>query len=124
MDARKERGQLIAETCKLECRHGVWYVPSQSGASRYLVRMDPDLPEATERGYLSRTPHFNSIFNYLENPHVTDILRSLLTQTALLLKSVELDFACDSSGFMTSRFDRWFDQKYGAPKKKARWVKA
>ena len=41
------------------------------------------------------------------------MLRSLVTQTALPLKAVEQDFACDSSGFMTSRFMRWFDHKYG-----------
>ncbi len=82
-----------------------------------------DLREATARGYLSKTPHFNSIYNYLENPAVTDILRALITQSALPLKAVELDFACDSSGFMTSRFTRWFDHKYGAERKKAEWVK-
>lgn len=87
-------------------------------------RFMSDLREATRRGYLTKTPHYNSIFNYLENPNVTEILRSLITRTALPLKAVELDFACDSSGFMTSRFDRWFDQKYGAPKAKAVWVKA
>lgn len=83
-----------------------------------------DLREATDRGYLTKTPHFNSIYNYLENPNVTEILRSLLTQTALPLKAVELDFACDSSGFMTTRFVRWFDHKYGAERKQAEWVKA
>jgi transposase len=82
-----------------------------------------DLREAVARGHMQKAPHFNSIFNYLENPNVTDILRSLITQTALPLKAVELDFACDSSGFMTSRFTRWFDQKYGAPRQKQDWVK-
>lgn len=244
-DVRRRRGEEIAEKCKLEKRNGIWYVPSQSGSGRYLVRLDPDLPtctcpdwelrwmpckhihaveyivkrtenpdgsttttqtvtvtqpppkkptykqqwpaynraqtnekdkfqtlladlcrtikdetprtkgqpripladalfaaifkvystvsgrrfmsdlrEAEGRGHIAKAPHFNSIYNYLENPAVTDILRSLITQTALPLKAVELDFACDSSGFMTSRFVRWFDQKYGAEKKKAEWVKA
>ena len=244
MDARKERGQIIAETCKLEKRHGIWYVPAQSGVGRYLVQPGPnlttcscpdyelrgmpckhihaveftlkrqenpdgsttttatvtvtettkkptykqkwpeynraqtnekdkfqmlladlcgrivddtprtkgqpriplgdaifaccfkvystvsgrrfmsDLRETVERGHISRAIHFNSIYNYLENPNVTDILRSLLTQTALPLKAVETDFACDSSGFLTSRFTRWFDVKYGSPRKKQEWVKA
>src|SRR5207249_7593161 len=39
MDARKQRGQAIAETCKLDKRHGTWYVPSQSGVGNYLVRV-------------------------------------------------------------------------------------
>jgi hypothetical protein len=36
---------------------------------------------------------------------------------------VETDFAADSSGFMTSRFTRWFDHKYGHERAKADWVK-
>ena len=32
--------------------------------------------------------------------------------------------AVDSSGFMTSRFTRWFDQKYGVMRQKHDWVKA
>ena len=87
-------------------------------------RFASDLREAGERGHLTKVPHYNSIFNYLENPTITPILQSLLTQTALPLKAVETDFACDSSGFMTSRFTRWFDHKYGTPRKKQEWVKA
>jgi transposase len=83
-----------------------------------------DLREAVEREHLTKAPHYNSIFDYLENPNLTPVLRSLITQTSLPLKAVELDFACDSSGFMTSRFIKWFDQKYGAERKKAEWVKA
>ncbi len=30
----------------------------------------------------------------------------------------------DSSGFSTSRFDRWFDSKYGKAASKRRWIKA
>jgi transposase len=86
-------------------------------------RFMSDLREATERGYLAKTPHFNSIFNYLENPAVTDILRSLITETSRPLKAVEQDFACDSSGFTTSRFVRWFDHKSGVERTKHGWVK-
>ena len=86
-------------------------------------RFMSDLREAVERNHLTRAPHYNSVFDYLENPNLTEVLRSLVTQTALPLKAVEQDFACDSSGFMTSRFTRWFDQKYGAERKRADWVK-
>ena len=86
-------------------------------------RFSSDLREAEQRGHIEHAPHFNSIFNYLENPAVTDILRSLITEASLPLKSVEVDFACDSSGFLTSRHIRWFDHKYGAERKKAEWVK-
>ena len=82
-----------------------------------------DLKTAHERGFISRLPHYNSIFNYLENPALTPLLRSLITQSSLPLKSVETDFAVDSSGFSTSRFVRWFDHKYGKEIQKHDWVK-
>lgn len=82
-----------------------------------------DLREAKEKGYISRVPHFNSIFNYLENPQLTRILHSLIEETSRPLKAVETDFAVDSSGFTTSRFERWFDHKYGAIRHQHEWVK-
>ena len=82
-----------------------------------------DIRDAHSKGYLSRVPHFNSICNYLENPELTPILYSLITETSLPLKSVEVDFAADSSGFTTSRFVRWFDHKYGTVRQQHEWVK-
>src|ERR1043166_5649101 len=82
-----------------------------------------DLRSAHERGYISKVPHFNSIFNYLENPALTPILREMITESALPLKAIETDFAADSSGFTTSRFIRWFDHKYGAVRQQHEWVK-
>jgi transposase len=87
-------------------------------------RFMSDLREARERGYIWKTPHYNSVFRCLEDNSVTPILQSLVTQSSLPLKTVEVDFAVDSSGFSTSRFVRWFDQKYGRIKQKAEWVKA
>lgn len=86
-------------------------------------RFMTDLRDAHAKGYISKLPHFNSIFNYLENPALTPILREMITETSLPLKSIEVDFACDSSGFTTSRFVRWFDHKYGAPRQQHEWVK-
>lgn len=86
-------------------------------------RFSCDLADAFERGYLSRLPHYNTVFTYLENPAITPILRALIARSSLPLKSVEVDFAVDSSGFTSSRFIRWFDQKYGVVKKEHDWVK-
>jgi transposase len=86
-------------------------------------RFMSDLRDATHKGYLSRLPHFNSIFNYLENPELTSILRAMITETSLPLVAVESDFAADSSGFTSSRFVRWFDHKYGGPRQQHEWVK-
>src|SRR5260370_11322354 len=82
-----------------------------------------DLGEAQAKGLMVRNPPFNSLFNYLENPSLTPILRTLITETSLPLKSVEADFAADSSGFTTSRFVRWFDHKYGTVRQQHEWVK-
>jgi hypothetical protein len=86
-------------------------------------RFMSDLRESHTRGFITRVPHYNSIFNYLENPELTPILRELITQTSLPLKAVEVDFAVDSSGFTTSRFIRWFDHKYGTVREEHDWVK-
>jgi hypothetical protein len=82
-----------------------------------------DLRDAQAKGFISKAPHFNSIFNYLDSPELTPILRALITETSLPLKAIEQDFAVDSSGFTTSRFIRWFDHKYGAIRQQHEWVK-
>jgi transposase len=86
-------------------------------------RFVSDLREAHKRGFISKVPHFNSISNYLENPDLTSTLQNLITQSSLPLKSVEVDFAVDSSGFTTCRFSRWFDHKYGTVRQEHDWVK-
>jgi transposase len=86
-------------------------------------RFMSDLRQAHGRGFISKVPHFNSISNYLENSDLTPVLRTLITQSSLPLKSVETDFAADSSGFTTCRFTRWFDHKYGSVKQEHEWVK-
>lgn len=86
-------------------------------------RFMSDLREAQARGYIRSTPHFNSIFNYLENASMTPILQNLITESSLPLKAVETDFAADSSGFCTSRFTRWYDHKYGEVREQHDWVK-
>jgi transposase len=86
-------------------------------------RFMTDLKEAHTKGHITKVPHFNSIFNYLENPALTPILRQMIVETSLPLKTIEHDFAADSSGFTTSRFIRWFDHKYGVPRQQHEWVK-
>ncbi len=98
----------------------VFKVYSTFSARRFMC----DLDEAHRRGFIQHVPHFNSILNCLENPDVTPILFDLIQKSALPLREVETDFAIDSSGFLTSRYIRWFDQKYGSVKQQAQWVKA
>ncbi|CAN5300219.1 hypothetical protein BH18ACI2_BH18ACI2_06120 [soil metagenome] len=88
-------------------------------------RFISDLREVQGRGYVSRTPHFNSIFNYLELEEMTAQLKQLIVISSLPLRTVEWDFAVDSSGFTTGRFVRWLTAKYSDPKliDKQDWVK-
>ena len=86
-------------------------------------RFMTDLREARDKGYISSAPHFNSIFNYLENPALTQLLKELIVETSRPLKAVEVDFAVDASGFTSSRFTRWYDHRYGIAHAHHEWVK-
>ena len=87
-------------------------------------RFTGDLLEAQKDGLVSKAPHYNSAFRYLENPRLTPLLKALIEQSASPLKAIESDFAVDSSGFSTSTYNRWFDHKYGKERSKQGWVKA
>jgi transposase len=87
-------------------------------------RFMSDLADAKEKGHLSRTPCYNSIFNVLEDEKTSAVLEALVIETANPLKVIETKFAVDSSGFSASRFDRWFDHKWGDLRSIRVWVKA
>jgi hypothetical protein len=70
-----------------------------------------------------KTPHYNTTSKYLEDPALTPILKALIEESASPLKAVETCFAADSSGFSTSRFERWYDAKYGKIRSERQWVK-
>ncbi len=86
-------------------------------------RFGSDLEDAHSKGYISKVPHFNSIYNYLEKDGLTPLLHELITVTALPLKAVETNFAVDSSGFSNSRFVKWFNVKYGKEIDNRDWIK-
>jgi transposase len=54
---------------------------------------------------------------------MTLLLRALIAESARPLASVEQDFAADSSGFTTCRFETWYDHKYGVIRRQHEWVK-
>ncbi len=47
MDARKERGRMIAEACKLKRMGREWFVPSQSGSGKYVVCLEGERPRCS-----------------------------------------------------------------------------
>jgi transposase len=68
-------------------------------------------------------PSYNSVFRYLESEALTPYLYELIKASSMPLKSVESDFAVDSSGFSTGQFMRWFDVKYGKKEERRMWLK-
>jgi transposase len=96
-------------------------VYSTVSARRFMC----DLREAHAKGYISRLPCYNSIFNYFEDEILTPHLEILIEESSLPLQVLESSFAVDSSGFSTSKFVQWVQAKHHDPKLlEARdWVK-
>jgi transposase len=86
-------------------------------------RFDTDVREAKAKGLTDADPHFNTVLRYLRSPEMTPVLRQLVEVSALPLKEVETDFAVDATGFTTSRFERWYDHKWGKERTRHKWVK-
>lgn len=86
-------------------------------------RFMSDMRDALQKGYLSKLPSYNSLFDYLQMKSVKPYLLQLIALSSLPLKSVETEFAVDSSGFSTCRFTRWFDVKYGKDEDWREWIK-
>lgn len=86
-------------------------------------RFASDMREAFRRGHLTEELSCDIAWKYLRKPEVTPILHELVVRSSLPLRSVDVDFAIDSSGFGTNKFERWFDEKYGVTRSKAEWVK-
>jgi transposase len=87
-------------------------------------RFHCDLQDAHERGHLSCPISGMKVNHFMENDFFTPILHNLIVQASLPLRSVETHFSPDSSGFSTSRFVRWYDEKYGVHRSGKEWVKA
>lgn len=86
-------------------------------------RFSTDLRQAHELGYTQKPIPGMKVTAFCENAEFTPILKALIVRSAMPLKTVETDFAIDSTGFSTSRYERWFDHKYGVTRQQCLWVK-
>jgi len=88
-------------------------------------RFMTDMRDAHTKGYTSKLPCYNSIFNYFEDEMLTPYLQMLIEESSLPLRSIESDFAVDSSGLSTCRFVQWVNAKYNDPQlmEKRNWIK-
>jgi transposase len=87
-------------------------------------RATSDIEACRKSGAMTKPPHYNSMFRYLEDTSMTAILTAMIEESASPLKLLETDFAVDSSGFSTCRYERWYDAKYGKEMSKQTWLKA
>jgi transposase len=87
-------------------------------------RFSSDLLEAYEKGYTTRPVGGTKVCTFFQDAYFTPILKNLIGISASPLRSVETQFAIDSSGFGTTRHERWYDHKYGITRNRTVWVKA
>ena len=105
-----------------DARHG-FRGRLQNLFNAFLPSLRTDLDEAFEKGLLSKKLNPVMACYFLEKELLTPVLKDLIVRSSLPLRSVETTFAPDSTGFSTSRFVRWFDEKYGAQRSGRDWVK-
>jgi transposase len=138
MSEKAEFQKLLAEACsglvtpaqegrgqrRLAMSDAVFCAVFKIYSTMSARRFTSDLCDAQAKGYIDKVPHFNSVLNYLESPELYDILLDLIRRTSLPLRSVESQFAVDSTGFAYSRFTRWYDIKYNKFSAEQQWIKA
>jgi hypothetical protein len=87
-------------------------------------RASSDLRESHRRGHTSKCIPGMKVCAFMGNPDFAPVLRDLIAKSAAPLRSVETRFAIDSTGFGTSKFEPWYDAKYGVTRRRCVWLKA
>jgi transposase len=87
-------------------------------------RATTDIRECKAKGLIDSTPHYNSVFRYMERPDMLPLLKTLVEESAAPLKALETNFAVDGTGFATQTYVRWFDHKHGKDRRVQQWVHA
>ena len=78
---------------------------------------------AQKEQQIERTPYFDVVSKFLCRPESTPILEDMLARSALPLRNVETRCAIDSTGFRTTKFHYYREEKYN-PTRKNVWLKA
>ncbi len=92
-------------------------------ANKSSRRYQSAIKEYAEDGYLSKAYTHNKGTSFLNEPETTHLLRALITESARPLQGIERVFAPDSSGFSTSTYASWRDEKHGSARTGATYVK-
>ncbi len=93
---------------------------------RDLRRCESMLKELKKLGFIDKVPSFKSIDNFFNDKKLKKKLDMLIFVSALPVANLEETGAVDSTCFGISRYDRWFDHKWGKDPntKKKVWRKA
>jgi transposase len=86
-------------------------------------RSTTDIRACADRGLVEKAPAYNTLFKYAERAELEPLLKTLVHESAAPLRALETTFATDSTGFATSTYARWFDEKHGGEKRCQRWIK-
>jgi hypothetical protein len=86
-------------------------------------RFHGEIQMAHRAGFLGSEPHFNTVLNALNDPKMTDVLLGFIETTSKPLRDFERTFAADSSGFTSSKYERWLDLKSSALREQHTWTK-
>ncbi len=89
-----------------------------------LRRFSTDMKTAQEKGFIKKVPYYSTVARYIENEELTPIIEQLIKVSSLPLKSIETDFAVDSTGFSVNRYGSWFNFRYRKDEGYRDWMKA
>ena len=81
------------------------------------------LNRAEENEHIEHAPHFNAMSKFLNRDDITPTLIELIRMSAAPLADIEHDFAIDSSGFRTTSYSAWCEERHGKSKQNV-WLKA
>lgn len=87
-----------------------------------LRRFMSDLNEAKEKGLVKQKPCFASVGHFMQQEKLTPKLKALIQESASVLKTVETQFAIDSTGFRTTKFNEYCKDKHDT-NKSHKWLK-
>lgn len=88
-----------------------------------LRRFMSDINAAKYLSYIKHVPHFSMVSYYMEKEGMTPLLQDLITLSSMPLKSIESEFAIDSSGLRTTKFTEYCNDKHEM-ERKHHWLKA
>ncbi len=77
-----------------------------------LRRFMTDMETALKEGYLKNRCSYSTVSNYMRSEKLTVILKDLIMLSAMPLKTVETQFAVDSSGLRTTKFSDYCREKH------------